>query len=338
MLFSADLGFNQNNLRYFLLDILPASSYHVVMSNLSLPIVPPPSSTIPINRRFALGAEGDLRIIFLYGQPIMEFHTSDQAARDLMIVQLCEHGGVTEMEIARAFDLSRPTVSRAKSKYAEGGVEGLVPKMGPKGPTKIKDYKQQLMIEMAREGRSKVEIGAQLGVNESAVRKALRRLGLEELAVRQPKLVMQEAAGGDAHELLPAGYGAEPAQSMQELPVQDAACGAGQVQAGVEAVAGQDAVAPEVEVPAADALLPVATSFDTDPQNRSVDRALAHAGLLDDAAPVFGTRRNVRSVGLLLAIPILVIHGVFADAVRIFGNIGPAFYGCLLYTSDAADE
>lgn len=302
-------------------------SYHVFMKNLSLPIVGPPSSTIPINRRFALGVQGDLRVIFLYGQPVMGFHTSDQAARDLVIVQLCEHGGVTEMEIARAFELSRPTVSRAKSKYAEGGVEGLIPKMGPKGPTKIKDFKQQVMIEMAREGRSKVEIGAQLGVNESAVRKALRRMGLEELAVRQPKLVMQEAAGADAHEILPAAEVAEPAQSIQELDVQDADFEAGEVQAGVSAVAGQGTAVPEIDMPAADALLPVATSFDTDPENRSVDRALAHAGLLDDAAPVFGTERNVRSAGLLLAIPILVLHGVFSDAVRIFGQIGPAFYG-----------
>jgi transposase len=82
----------------------------------------------------------------------MGFHVADQAARDLMIVQLCEHGGVTEMEVARAFDISRPTISRAKSKYAEDGVEGLVPKKGPKGPTKIKDYKEQRMIEMARAG------------------------------------------------------------------------------------------------------------------------------------------------------------------------------------------
>ena len=131
-----------------------------------LPIVPPPRTTIPINHRFALSAEGNLRVVFLYGQPLMEFHASDQAARDLVIVQLCEHGGLTEAEVAGAFDLSRPTISRAKQKYAVGGAAALVPKLGPKGPSKIKDYKERLMIEMAREGQSKVEIATRLGVNE----------------------------------------------------------------------------------------------------------------------------------------------------------------------------
>jgi transposase len=304
------------------------------MTNPSLPIVPAPRTTIPINPRFALSAEGALRVIFINGQPVMEFHVSDQAARDLVIVQLCEHGGLTEVEVAQAFEVSRPTVSRAKQKYADGGVAALVSKLGPKGPSKLKDYKEQLMIEMAREGRGKVEIATKLGVNESAVRKALRRLGLEELAVRQPKLLMQvpeqEPAAGAAHEAPELVHALEVLEAVQSIQAQDmqiAACEAREVQAGVAAAAAEGTAAPVVETPPADDSLPVVTSSDIDPQNRSVDRALAHAGLLDDAAPVFGTQRNVRSAGLLLAIPILVMHGVFADAVRIFGNIGPAFYG-----------
>ena len=78
-----------------MLDIHPAESYYLFMTSPSLPIVLPPSATIPINRHFALSTKGAFRILFLFGHPIMEFHVSDQAARDLMIVQLCEHGGVT---------------------------------------------------------------------------------------------------------------------------------------------------------------------------------------------------------------------------------------------------
>lgn len=255
---------------------------------------------------------------------MMEFHASDQAARDLAIMQLCEHGGLTEMEVARAFDLSRPTVSRARAKYALGGIEALLPKHGPKGPSKIKDYKQRLMIAMAREGRSKVEIAWRLGVNESAVRKALRRLGLEELAVRQSKLSLQEpepTAGA-------AQGGVEPAQLVAVEDVQRVACETQQDSVEVGKPEKGLGAGPSVETAAAaEEPLPVGMSFDSDPQDRSLDRALARAGMLDDAAPLFGTQRNVRSAGLLLGIPILVVHGVFKDAVKIFGNIGPAFYG-----------
>lgn len=299
------------------------------MTNSSRFIVPPPSTTIPINLRFAVSAEGDLRVIFLEGQPVMEFHTSDHAARDLVIVQLCEHGGLGEAEVARALEVSRPTVSRAKSKYAEGGLQALLSKRGPKGPSKIKDYKKRLMIEMAREGRSKTEIATRLGVNESAVRKALRRLGLEELAVRQTKLGLQEPLQETATEIAQEGTdaahsaGAEEGTTCEVSEVQElgeAATVEGPAAAGMGTQAADDRLPEETS-------LPVETSLDSDPQNRSLDRALARAGFLNDAAPVFGTQRNVRSAGLLLAVPILVIQGVFADAVKIFGNIGPAFYG-----------
>lgn len=304
------------------------------MTNPVLPLVPPPQTAIPINRRFALSTEGDLRVIFLAGQPVMEFHRADTAGRDLVMVQLCEHGGLTEGQVARALAVSRPTVSRAKRKYGEGGVGALLPgKRGPTGPTKIKAYKNRLMISLAQQGIRKTEIAARLGVNESAVRKALRRLGLEELALRQAKLALEEGVDGGESETAAVG------QESPELPptANPAACPAamsqgGDTQDGVveapgergetpgEAAAGGEQKAVEVE-------LPVATSLDTDPENRSLDRALARAGLLDDAAPLFGTRRNVRSAGLLLAVPILVAHGVFADAVKIFGRLGPAFYG-----------
>jgi len=294
------------------------------MTNISLPIVPPPNTTIPINLRFALSSEGDLRVVFLNGQPVMEFHTSDQAARDLVIVQLCEHGGLTEGQVAQALNVSRPTVSRAKRKYAEGGVKALLNKRGPKGPLKIKAYKKRLMIEMARAGRSKTEIASRLGVNESAVRKALRRLGLEELALRQPKLALEESPQEPAAEVVQAE--AEPAHSAGGAEVEGRTRETGDVRNGSEgAAAGSNATL--LEAQGADDPLHVVTSLDTDPQDRCLDRSLARVGFLDDAAPVFGTQRNVRSAGLLLAVPILVAHGVFADAVRIFGKIGPAFYG-----------
>jgi transposase len=306
------------------------------MTNPALPLVPPPQTAIPINRRFALSREGDLRVIFLDGQPVMEFHRADTAGRDLVMVQLCEHGGLTEGQVAHALAVSRPTVSRAKRKYGEGGVGALLSgKRGPTGPTKIKAYKTRLMISLAQHGIRKTEIATRLGVNESAVRKALRRLGWEELAVRQATLALDEAGadGGEAETTAVVG------QESPELPptAQTEECPAAMSQGGDPQAGGVDApgergetqgeAAAGGEQKAVEVALPVATSLDTDPENRSLDRALARAGLLDDAAPLFGTRCNVRSAGLLLAVPILVAHGVFADAVKIFGRLGPAFYG-----------
>jgi Transposase protein len=69
------------------------------------------------------------------------------------------------------------------------------------------------------------------------------------------------------------------------------------------------------------------TTCDRDPTDWSGDRLLASLGLLDDAAPLFGSRSNVPRAGVLLAIPALVQSGVFECAQQIYGSLGPAFYG-----------
>jgi hypothetical protein len=73
--------------------------------------------------------------------------------------------------------------------------------------------------------------------------------------------------------------------------------------------------------------LQVGSTLDRDPSNRSIDRMLAAAGMLDDAAPLFATAHDVPRAGVLLAVPALVASGVFEAADEVYGKIGPAFYG-----------
>ena len=72
--------------------------------------------------------------------------------------------------------------------------------------------------------------------------------------------------------------------------------------------------------------LPLA-SLDHDPLDRSSDRLLAQLGLLEDAAPVFAPAENLPMAGVLLAMPALLASGVLPIARRLYGSIGPAFYG-----------
>lgn len=69
------------------------------------------------------------------------------------------------------------------------------------------------------------------------------------------------------------------------------------------------------------------TGNDNEPQNRNRDRMLARAGLLNDAPPVFTNGRRIPRAGVLLSIPALVQSGVFSAAEKVYGHIGPAFYG-----------
>lgn len=69
------------------------------------------------------------------------------------------------------------------------------------------------------------------------------------------------------------------------------------------------------------------TSFDKDPQNRNYDRMLARLGLLKDAVPIFASGGRIPWAGVLLAVPALVQSGIFSVADKVYGHIGPAFYG-----------
>ena len=68
-------------------------------------------------------------------------------------------------------------------------------------------------------------------------------------------------------------------------------------------------------------------SHDTDPSDRCADRLLARLGLLEDAPPLFGSAAAVPRAGVLVALPVLIASGVFECAQKIYGNLGPAFYG-----------
>ena len=81
--------------------------------------------------------------------------------------------------------------------------------------------------------------------------------------------------------------------------------------------------APAEAVP--DETLPL--SLDTDPADRRLDRLLAYLGLLEDAAPLFRPGLRVPRAGVLLALPALIESGVIELARKIYGSLGPAFYG-----------
>src|ERR1019366_2578205 len=72
---------------------------------------------------------------------------------------------------------------------------------------------------------------------------------------------------------------------------------------------------------------PVPMSLDREASDRSFDRQLAYLGLLDDAAPIFRDGSQVPGVGVLLGLPCLIESGLLRISRKLYGDIGPAFYG-----------
>lgn len=293
-------------------------------------IEPPPDDRIPINGRCFLRQTDGCVVVFVKGQPIFFYDADDIAAERLAMVQLVESKVASKVDIARAFGVKRVTVRRQIEKYRAGGVEALVPrKRGPKGPRVTGGRKDKVIRTRKESGESNRQIAARLGISENSIRQALKRMGYEEKAPVQTALPGANAVAVEA---------ANSDQALDEAPSGDEAAGAddvpGEVSAGqvedekVEtSAADAEGDAPSVLTAAQDVDVPVVTTLDPNPANRELDRFLARIGLLDDAAPLFQNTRGVEGAGALLAIPVLVNHGVFADAARVFSGLGSAFYG-----------
>jgi hypothetical protein len=71
----------------------------------------------------------------------------------------------------------------------------------------------------------------------------------------------------------------------------------------------------------------VPMSLDRDASDRTLDRQLAYLGLLDDAAPLFCEGSSLPGAGVLLGLPCLIASGLFETSRKLYGEIGPAFYG-----------
>jgi len=230
------------------------------------------------------------------------------------MVSLVEQGWADQNDVARAFHCSVRKLRRDQRRFDEGGLAALGQKSGyPKGRHRLRGSRIRSVQHLKAQGYSNREIARRLGVSEVAIRKLLRRLGWKESAAPPPPLLPLQPRDA-ANPNLSAFPASDSAQCAQPPP-------------------SKTSPAPETtsranpKPSALDATAPAVSSSDTDPTDRRGDRLLAALGLLDDAAPLFGSRPGVPRAGVLLALPALVQSGVFDCAQKIYGSLGPAFYG-----------
>lgn len=268
------------------------------------------SGTRVINGRCLLRTDGEHRVVSICGAPCFAHCVDDRVGEAYAMVSLVSAGLAEQVSVARAFGCSTRTVRRAQRRYAEGGLAALGRGPGyPKGRPRLPATQAEEILRLKKDGVATRDLARRLGVDEKAVRKQLRRLGWKAPEAEQMLLQLDPDAA-DPNVSAPApGLG------------QDAAPEADRTR---PSTAGAD---PNLSAPGTEVLEYVAHSFDKGPSDRSLDRLMAYLGLLDDAAPVFASGQRVPHAGVLLAVPALVHSGVFEIARRVYGSIGPAFYG-----------
>lgn len=265
------------------------------------PDVRNPENLRIINERCLIRTQDAHRVVIVSGIVLAQYALSDHMAEAHAMISLVEQGWADQNQVAQAFACSARTVRRHQRRFESGGLAALGHGSGyPQGRRRLNGARTQLIERLKAEGHSNREIARRLGVSEMAIRKMLRRLGWKELSPEPNFLPLDLASSTN-----PNPPAAAQSSIVESLPLSEG-----------------NAVRP----PVASAGAPHATC-DTDPMNRSGDRLLAYLGLLEDAAPLFGSQANIARAGVLLAVPALVHSGLFECAQQIYGSLGPAFYG-----------
>jgi transposase len=257
-----------------------------------------------INARCSLRTQDGYRVVLVSGMSLAQYAVGDRMSEALAMVNLVDQGWADQDDVAKAFGCSVRTVRRHERRFEEGGLPALGRSGGyPRGRARMPSTRQRSIQQLKAQGHSHNEIARRIGVTVRAVRKTLRRLGWKAETVVQPELPLALQASEKAKPI-----------SRASVPVRDS------VPAG-----GEDPNLSAFSKATSEPSAPC--SLDTDPADRSLDRLMARLGLLDDALPMFGSVSALPRAGVLLAIPALVQSGIFDCAQKVYGSIGPAFYG-----------
>ncbi|MHC4434428.1 MAG: putative transposase, partial [Planctomycetota bacterium] len=265
-----------------------------------LPVPRPQDGTVLVNERVSFHTVGGYRVVSVDNVVLHHYPVDDRMAEAYAMVTLVETGYASQNDVARAFGYTSRTLRRHQKRLQDGGLMALGRSSGrPAGAYAVgRKYRiRDKVIERLKEkGLGNREIARQLGINEKAIRRRLRQLGWQE-APEQLSL-FDDPVGPDSSSETDGIASDAPAEERSLLR-----------QANDE----EEASTPR--------------GLDSNPLDRSLDRLLAAFGLLDDATPLFANAQDVPRAGVLVAIPPLMASGLLPIATKVYGNIGPAFYG-----------
>jgi transposase len=251
-----------------------------------------------INERCLLRNQDGHCVVVVSGMVLAQYASNDRMAEAHAMVSLAEQGWADQIEIARAFVCSARTVRRYQRRFESGGLAALGHGDGyPQGRARLANARERLVQRLKASGVGQREIARRIGVNEKAVRKLLRRLDWK------------------------------PADSANQLTFEAPAVESSPPFSPKSTALQTDGSADPNLSAFGDAVQTYPARHDTDPSDRSADRLLARLGLLEDAPAMFGSAAAVPRAGVLLALPALIASGVFECAQKVYGSLGPSFYG-----------
>ena len=294
----------------------------------------------PINRTLWFVDRAGARVVLHWHEPLYRFAVSDSLSMRYVAVHLRLGGLVTQEEVSQSFGHSVATQRRWEKSFQEHGLKGLEAKKSPGRPRSIPETCDSLLQNWFSQGITNAEMARRLNVTDSAIHRALSRLGLRRRSPASAELPWPDdnTATSSAEQLaeddllLDMQEGERVEEHQETIAAVNSATTPGiadEVRSGHSSKTDDDPGVDQEESLSCSLANLVGEGFtmDGDPDNRIGDRGLACLGFLDDAVPLFGDRPCLRQAGVLLAVPLLVKSGVLDVFSNIYHSLGPAFYG-----------
>lgn len=290
----------------------------------------PHSDRTPINGSVYFVDRDGYRVVFRWEMPIYRVALGDAVHLREVAVNLRQSELATQEEIARAFGHTVITQSRWEHAFQKDGVEGLLPKR-PSGRRPTLDKSQEALLrKWFHQELSNCEMAKRLSVDESTIRRTLKRLKLTRKAQSASMLAGIESPIADVP-VAASGLSLTEAGAEVSTPLAEDVTETPATRMPVGGVSQKPSPEPRVgsETPAEPETKPTPSfSMDRDPNDRSGDRLMARLGRLEDAVPLFGDHQSLPRAGVLLAVPLLVRHGLIEAFDKVYGScLAPSFYG-----------
>lgn len=142
-----------------------------------------------ISRRAWVREQGDLRVVFAYDHPLVQYTKEDRALERFASALLVEIDAAKVNEVAAAFKMHRVTVTRHRKLLAQGGLAALFDgKPGPKGPHTFGKAMRRQVVALRKDRETYEAIATHLGMSKGLVVAICAQAGLVAPAVETAEL------------------------------------------------------------------------------------------------------------------------------------------------------
>ena len=142
------------------------------MTQIQLPLFP--EGVTPITPLLSF-AKQDGRITYFNGSmPVFHHDENDLDSFRMITAQFCVNGNTKQMDIVRAFGISKISIKRAVKRYREAGPKGFYAERKTRGAAVLTPPVLEQAQQLLYEGMETPDVAGRLGIKCDTLSKAIR--------------------------------------------------------------------------------------------------------------------------------------------------------------------